>query len=216
VAEIDGQHKGEELTNLFGVQFYGKTLMLKRGIALTCCMTFRCNLSCDYCANRTSGHGLHAKSDESNFEEWMNFFRMFPVKVREIFVSGGEPTLMSWTPDLVTHLMDTGRHVTLVTNLHNADAILKIKPRYCLQITATCHSCDDLDKWLTKYWMLKRAGYRINAQEIGSHRIPWAKSVPISDPKCLYEETTECNIMVAPDQTMYAGCFQMSVAKARQ
>ena len=42
--------------------------------------------------------GKWPKSEEKTIREWMNFLKTFPLKIKEVNVSGGEPTLIKGLP----------------------------------------------------------------------------------------------------------------------
>ncbi len=62
----------------------------KRGITLTIALTWKCNLMCPKCALACDGE---MPKDTSESIDWTEYIKSFPVKIREIYLTRGEPHL---------------------------------------------------------------------------------------------------------------------------
>jgi uncharacterized radical SAM superfamily Fe-S cluster-containing enzyme len=137
-------------------------------------------------------------------------------KVREIQVSGGEPTIVKWMPDFVKWLLDKGFHVLVLSNGFNADRFLEIPPHYRFQISMTFHHGETTREAIkAKYDALTSLGYRVNIKEI---RGEGEKQFDFSWPSVrlcrnaddlLLEDKTFPMLNFGPNGQLYDGCHSM-------
>jgi hypothetical protein len=195
---------------MFKIKLYGKTLMFRRGTNLNINLTYRCNLSCYYCIlNIVKGSRVECK--EVDLETWKEEIDKFPVKIREVYITGGEPTLIPYMPELVKWLLyEKKYHVTLFTNLYDVDEILKIGKYYRLQVFATYHRGDDASFYEIAYHQLCDAGYRITSKEINlgarwKKTFSFSKEYPlVTDPKT----QVAVQFVMTPDaRSLFVGCY---------
>jgi molybdenum cofactor biosynthesis enzyme MoaA len=113
------------------MKLYGKTLWFKRGAMLNINLLYECNLACTYCSLEMPT-GIRPKAKRVGLDDWKNFITYFTSKnkIREVYVSGGEPSLVKYMPELVNWLIGKGFHVALFSNLYNPDRILQINKSY--------------------------------------------------------------------------------------
>lgn len=124
------------------MRFYEKTLMFRRGVRVSIDLLFPCNLSCPYCVLEIPTKH-RPKSKQMNLEAWKEIINTFPTKISQVYVSGGEPTMVKWMPEFVNWLLhEKGFHVMLFTNLFRPEDILKIKNSYRFQIVAALHDVE--------------------------------------------------------------------------
>ena len=121
---------------------YGIHRRLKRGIRLDLIPSWRCNMSCDYCILKRDGK-MPVSKIEHDYKYWINYIETFPIKVGEVFISGGEPGLYPNIEELVNYLLDSGRLVTIFTNLTNILFSTSIKPSNKLRFNVMRH--DDVN-----------------------------------------------------------------------
>lgn len=86
-----------------------------------------CNMKCPFCFGTKS-------SGKLNFEKLSSFFRFLREKgVKNVAITGGEPTLASDFPEIVVMLKRLGYHIALSTNgtFWENDTIRKLVFNYC-------------------------------------------------------------------------------------
>ena len=136
------------------MKFYGKTLMFRRGTNVTLFLSYKCNIYCPYCS-LAQVNGKYPVGKELTLDEWKEWFNVgFPVKIREVYLSGGEPSLVPYIVELTNFLLDKGYHVLLFSNLARVDRLEKIKKSYRFYVRATYHHVDDKERFDKAYQRL--------------------------------------------------------------
>lgn len=185
---------------------YGILRRLKRGVTISIMPTFVCNYNCDYCSMRLP-NGHRKISKEVALSDWLHMVDNFPYRLREVIISGGEPTLVSYFTDLVDRLLARGLMVTVFTNLSN-DILLKNIPHPRLRIVASYHKQVSADRFMVRWEAIKKRGYQITVEEIGEKRLPIRTDVK-------KELTTGDELKVytmlrfAPDMSAHTSCFSL-------
>lgn len=148
------------------LKLYWKTCLIRRGYRINLHLTYRCNLDCPYCSTKMP-IGKWPPIKESTLEMWKDrVTRMSKIiKVREVYVAGGEPTIMPYFVELINWLIDQGFHVLVLTNLKLPDKLLQIKRSYRFSIRATYHHADDKERFLEAYNKIYPI-HRIDVDEI--------------------------------------------------
>jgi len=200
------------------LKWYGKTLKLKRGVTLQISLLYACNLFCEYCSLEMPT-GKRPTAKQSTLQEWITYIKNFPTKVKEVYVSGGEPTLVKWLPELLEWLIKEGYHVTVFTNLYNSE-LLMIKPSYRYQIIASYHKPPDEKsnpelydselRFNEAYYKLKDK-YRIEVDEIGSKILPYSKVKPFNTMDVLKDH----EFRISPDLQVYISCYDHFLQKSK-
>ena len=197
------------------IKLYGKTLFFRRGMTILVNLTFRCNLKCEYC-NMIIPTGK-IKMFDHGFDFWVNKIENFTSihKVKEIMVSGGEPTLISWMPNFVHWLLNKGYHVTILCNGFRVDRILEIPNSYRLQVSMSYHHHTDKVEMQRKYDVLASRGYRVNIKELldGKPR-QFSYSIPAlrhcTKPEHLLMEDKSFPVLnFGANGQLYSGCYAM-------
>ena len=184
---------------------YGIFKRFKRGIKVSINPSWRCNLNCEYCILKTSGVEKYPDINPTrSLEYWKEWITTFPVKIREVALSGGEPTLVPYFADLVNWLLDEGYYVLVFTNLTTLK-IKEIKPSRRLRVEATHHSCFSVLSFLYNYDLLKDK-YRIDVIEINKKELTISKRVPWSSEERA-KETDKNYLKAGPDGIIYRNCF---------
>jgi len=156
------------------MRIYEKLLKLKRGVRIQISITFRCNFNCPNCCQKFAT-GKRPVCNESSLHDWEDFFlNKFPYKIKEVYVSGGEPTLMPYFPELVNWLLTQGYFVKIYTNIKRLNVLLKMKRSRRLKIVTTYYKGHDLNKFLNSYNILKRK-YEMIVEEMGSKTLTFSK-----------------------------------------
>lgn len=189
------------------MRFYEKTLMFRRGVMLQINPTYACNFHCAYCSvdmvkgKRPSTKGI-------SIEEWKKKVEGFPIKIREIFISGGEPTLVKWIPEFVNWLLDEGYHVTVFSNLFNAEELLKIKKSYRFQIRTTYHHIGEESLERFERQLAKVKDYHtISIAEIGHRTLPYTDVV---NEYFVMDDLKSKEFRYAPDGYLYTSHYELA------
>lgn len=190
------------------MSIYGKTLLFKRGITLQISLLYECNLKCLYCSLEMPT-GKRPKAKRVSLEDWKHFIKTFPQKIKEVYVSGGEPTLVKYLSELVNWLIDEGYHVILFTDLFNPDLILKIKKSYKFKIQSTYHHSDSITRFDNAVKKLK--GYKIEVDEIGSQLLTYSKVKPFISMEGLKDD----ELRVSPDLEVFRSCYTHFYEKSK-
>jgi len=178
---------------------------VRRGVTLNIVQSWKCNLSCDYCSWRigTDGYPSDRRGGRKfTTKQWRWFVNEFPVKVRVIHVTGGEPTISDVTLDFIDWCLGRGFLVYVITNLTN-DNLLRVRKSWRLRIEATCHAGCDEAKWLAR---LKRVGKKhrgIHVKELGGKRLPLPSDQKGWDTIPLLWSPKRDRFMVGPDGCMF-------------
>lgn len=198
------------------IKLYGKTLALRRGMRILINLTFKCPFHCWYC-NMILPTGKIRMFDK-DLDFWKKKVEHFTSihKVREIQVSGGEPTTVKWMPEFVNWLLGRGYHVLVLSNGFNHKAFLSIKPHYRFQISITFHHGETTREAIkAKYDELTSLGYRVNIKEIrGEGEKQFGFSWPSvrlcrNADDLLKEDQTFPLLNFGPNGQLYSGCHEM-------
>ena len=117
----------------------------KRGGKLSLFLSMTCNLNCSYCS-LNAHNGKHPPSyNELSLDEWkVRLLELFKVvRIKEVFVTGGEPTLRKDVSAIINFLLEQGKFVQLHTNLSNP---VCVKPNYRFYVYATLHNTMNFDR----------------------------------------------------------------------
>jgi len=125
---------------------YGLSKLFKRGIDIGILPTYVCNLDCEHCCNKFDREGNKFKSKELTPDDWYRLISIFPVKIRELHFTGGEPFLYKDIQELTLKLLSLGIHISLFSNLLIRRDMSKIKSDK-FRIEATLHNEEDSDKF---------------------------------------------------------------------
>jgi len=137
---------------------YENLKRLKRGIRLYVFLSFKCNFDCAYCVAKIPNKQYPAYEGERTFEEWKEFISTFPVKVKELRITGGEPFENDVTVPLANWAVSEGYFVIIETNLSvNMYKIWQLTNTKKVQLYVTYHRGQiDKDEWLLNYNFIKR------------------------------------------------------------
>lgn len=163
---------------------YGLAKRLKRGITVSAMLTFRCNLDCSYCSNKFVT-GKMPSSKEMSLIEWIEIFDRFPVKIREVIITGGEPFLYKHIDELILYLVGRNIHVAVFSNL-----LVKRQLSYTgdlLRIAASHHENVSKEKFNKGLEYYRSQGVRVDYKEYIENSFSEGKFETITDNDCLLE-----------------------------
>ena len=118
---------------------YGVRKLFRRGIDVGILPTYRCNLDCSYCSNKFGREGDKFDSTEISPDDWYRILSRFPVRIKELHITGGEPFLYVPIQELILKLLPLGFNISLVSNLLVWRDLSKVKSDR-FRIEATLHN----------------------------------------------------------------------------
>jgi organic radical activating enzyme len=116
---------------------YKLFLLLNNGISLSLAINWKCNMNCDYCINTLVAGKLHNKTTTLN--KWIKYIEEFPIKIKQVSITGGEPTLYKDVDKLVNYLLSKQINVVMYSNLYAISAIDRINKSNRFKIYTTYH-----------------------------------------------------------------------------
>jgi organic radical activating enzyme len=144
---------------------YGFLMRFRKGINLTIYLTLRCNLKCDYCANKY--YTSKTATSELTIEEWKRKIETFPYQIKQVQLTGGEPTLYPEFKELVEYLLSRKIFVIVYTNLTNDIAF---EDNIRLRFLSTYHRWMNPSKWVERYMSLN---FRKSSVELETNIFPF-------------------------------------------
>lgn len=99
-------------------------------------LTYRCNFRCNFCYLLNSDFLNKNYKKEISYNDLKNFIDKFKYKTN-FFITGGEPTLKNYLPDLIKYIKNKGHNCGINTNGYLLDRkkiinILSAKPDYII------------------------------------------------------------------------------------
>lgn len=148
---------------------YGLTKLFKRGCVICLYTTYKCNLRCPYCINH-----LLVSDDIKGMLScpeigpwgWYDLISNFPVPVKEIFLSGGDPMLYPNISRLVDVLLQTGAHVVLFTNMMTRRKITARSRRFRIQ--ATLHESAGKERFYDNVEYYRQQHHQVHVELFGT------------------------------------------------
>lgn len=196
-----------------------------RGGQLVAVITTRCTILClEYCPMFAQDDSLkdgeykkYPRYEISTLDEWKKYFENFPHWLSQIYISGGEPTLVPYLSDLINWLVDRGHHVCLFSNLAVPETLFGVKKHWRFVCVATFHSGDGSKRYDKKDRFMSAikkldGRFRIICQELEDEH-----KLKISKHKTFYSNewfmNTNTLLHVAPDAPrtgkLYLGCVRL-------
>ena len=154
---------------------WGLMRRLRRGAEIMLNLTFRCTLSCDYCAEMFLS-GKMPKSGEIELDDWKYIINNFPTRISTVRITGGEPTLVPYFVELINWLTNKGIYVMVFSNM----SIYRdgIKPTRKLLIEATYHTQQNVERFLRNL-KLYRKTIRVNVHQLDTETIKGIRVFPV-------------------------------------
>jgi len=137
-------------------------------------------------------------------EEWKDKIIKFPIKLREVVISGGEPTIYSGYTELINWLLDEGYFVVVNSNLSVFSG--DIKPSYRFRIMSTYHHSANRIRWEKNYRAYAKK-YRIDVDEIGQAELQYSRVKPY----CKVDEARDyvAGFYYGPDGTLNTSFWEV-------
>ena len=158
---------------------YWHRKMLKKGITLALTLTYKCNLNCQYCLLK-NGKNKRPKSKELNGQQWWEFIQTFPLKVKEIELTGGSPEMHPDFVAMVDILLHYGYMVVIYTNLMHFEKLNNLPESDRLMFVSTYHHCSPMGDFDWNYKALSKK-YKIEVHEIDVQRLKYSRHVGYCD-----------------------------------
>jgi len=137
-----------------------------KGTELAVVLTGKCNLHCDYCPMFLTDK-KYPKYKDATLEEWKDYFEKYPEWLSQIFLTGGETSLVPYIAELTNWLVDRGHHVIIFSNLKKPEAFYPIKKSFRFILIPTFHPTDNKKRFTEAYNKLKQnTKFRIRVQEM--------------------------------------------------
>lgn len=191
----------------FNIFRFGLMKRFHRGVRLSLFLTYRCNISCEYCSMKLLT-GKRPQAKESTLEELKTFVNEFPYRIREVQINGGSPELHPDFVEFTNWLLDKGYFVQIMTNLLFLKELSQVKRTPRVMLCCTYHHSSNLDVWMKNYDYLSQR-YRIVTDEIEYRMTPKRVKLRIVKEYLTKKELRGNNIMirVSPDLKMYNTCY---------
>ncbi len=186
---------------------------IRKGLRITIIPSYACNYKCSYCSRIVDGKYPTAKV--KTMEEWKKYltdldltFRMDRSKIKEVVITGGEPTLLPYFNELCDWI--TERWILVVyTNLSDVSKLTKLRQTPRLIIHASYHAGEtDGQAYFNERWEYVDKYHRTIVDEIGervlknSHKKTRLK--PFATKETL--NTRLAMLRVDPNQAAYLHC----------
>lgn len=163
---------------------------------------YKCSLNCDICYQKIKPSFVRPKDATVNDAIWwIGYIRNFPVKIREIVLSGGEPGLYPDIHALVNWLLLNDYFVIIQTNLTVIKQFKEIIPSYKLLFVVTYHPMFNKDKFMRNYNDMQE--YQITVHELDND------TTGISKVKKSHKEVSHKSnyFRINPDGSIYLDPF---------
>lgn len=196
-----------------GVFRIGVMKRLKRGTSIQIMPTLACNYACSYCARDYDGKRPSGPvSDRGAWMRWLEDFNSV-VPIREVVLSGGEPTLLPYFGELCWSIVDRGWFLTVYTNLSNIIALDGLPQTPRIRVLATFHPEGTSPGAFVYTWEIADRHNRVDVDEIGKRVIHGHKRTnlkPFATDEALAKRVSR--ILVGPDFRMFIYCLNASIA----
>lgn len=194
---------------------YGILRRMRRGIRLGIFPTYRCNLRCHYCtlyiSDKKELHGIWPGANEVDLADWLDFIDNFPLKIKEIFVTGGEPSLVKYIDSLVRELLNRGYLVTVFSNLARVDCFIELPRSPRLRFVVTYHhGKTKKEAFMEKYRKLKSRKFNVRVEEIATQELRDSMMKKLNTPKeSQSREVERDTLRISPDLKIFCTCMEM-------
>jgi hypothetical protein len=144
------------------------------------------------------GGKVWPKAAEKPWTFWIDCIKSFPVKVGEVIISGGEPTIYEGFYALTKALLDEGYLIQLYTNLADVEIINLLPDSSRMFIFATFHHKNDVEKWDRDFKKLK---FQKVALELVDGVLPYSRVIPFETDNFRKEQ-----LRVNPQGVIFTTC----------
>jgi len=189
----------------FNIFRYGIMKYTRKGIRLSISLTYRCNLKCSYCSINFP-NDAPPECKESTLKELKEFVLKFPLRIREIQLSGGSPEMHPDFVEFTNWLLDKGYFVQVVTNLTHFNKLIRLKRTFRLMLCSTFHHCYNKNNFISIYFSIRHF-YRVIVEEIGDRQLTFSKVKAYIKPEDMVENIKM--LRVSPDLKIYCNCYDL-------
>lgn len=154
----------------------GLQRILRRGLRVTIIPLWDCNFSCEYCCRKDDGS--FPTGDVKSLDQWKRFitdlngtFKRDRLKIKEIILTGGEPTLLPYFKQLCDWILDQGFILVVYTNLSNTKKLKSIRKSFRLRIHTTHHPGFFSEAKFNKNLLDVMSVHNVVVDEIGERRL---------------------------------------------
>jgi organic radical activating enzyme len=174
------------------------------GVKLSIVLSWRCSLKCPYCSQKLGGNKMPNDPELKTVNEWIDYIKNFPLKIKEIQLTGGEPSIYPGIVELANKLLEEGYLLTIYSNLTNTK-LLDVNPTRRLRIKSTYHESHDQDRFKNNLDILRKI-HRVDIDEI-DHEVIGNSNIK---QWCTIEEIRKSikgYLRIAPNGTIYTNCY---------
>lgn len=190
---------------------YGTLKKFRPGITLIIVLSFKCNMDCSYCICKMPNGSYPTFMKEKTLDEWKEFINTFPVKIKEVILTGGETLLNDLTIPFMNWLMDNGCFVQLQTNLSiNVYRVQLITNSIRLRVITTYHRGEiKKEEYLENYHFLRDtlSMCEIKVNGLGKKDFRFSRFKKWCEIKSL-QTIVKNRIFVGPDFQIFRSCFE--------
>ena len=196
--------------------------LLRKGMRITIIPSYICNYSCSYCGRKMGG--ADPKAELRSLEEWKRYltdldrtFKLSRSRIKEIVLSGGEPTLLPYFNELCNWI--TERWLLMVyTNLSDISKLCSLNQTPRLIIHATFHPEGTDSIWFNRRWRILDEIHRVEVDEIGQRRLANPHKKTRLKPFATMEdmETKLAMLRVDPNFAAYLYCIDDTAANTKK
>jgi len=187
---------------------YQKRQLFKRGISVSISLLYKCTLNCSYCSLKNFGTKTPHDTLIYKANEWLNYIDTFPVKIKEIFLTGGEPGIYPLIDHLTNQLIKRGYFITIFTNLTSIASFMRIESSPNLKFQATYHKDMDLEIFKTNYKIMNEF-FRVDVDEIETNYFGGSNVKKL----CTIEtEKKTDRLRIDSDMKIYTNCYDRNLS----
>lgn len=139
-----------------------------------------------------------------SLDQWKDRISEVPIPIREICITGGEPTLSPIFVDLVKWLLEKGYHVLVYSNLANYKRFLEIPKSYRFSIVASFHHEDDIIRFTQAYKEIYKK-HRIDVDEIDCGLLSFSRVKKMIGKSEMIKDNH--SFVFRPDGSIEIGCY---------
>lgn len=174
------------------------------GVKLSIVLSWKCSLKCSYCSQKLGGNKMPDDPELKTVGEWIDYIKNFPLKIKEIQLTGGEPSIYSGIVKLANGILKEGYLLTIYSNLTNTK-LLNVNPSRRLRIKSTYHESYDQGKFKKNLGILRKI-HRVDIDEI------YQEIIGNSNIKQWYtidkiQKSTKGYLRIAPNGRIYTNCY---------
>ena len=147
------------------------------------------------------------ESERKTAGEWIQYIEQFPLKINEVFLSGGEPTLLKDFAGLCNWILEKKYLLTVYTNLTNEHVWNKVIQSDRLRIQATFHGRVDKKTRFIFAYQAVASRHRVDVEEIAEQTLRFSKVKPWGCTVMLAKLITKNHLWISPTGKIFVDCY---------